>query len=397
MPIGLGNHFPNQLRQRLSYSTAYLLGRRITWETASRTRQHASSSSNPRQIIFSGIQPTGIPHLGNYFGALQQWVKIQDGATSTTDLFFSIVDLHAMTLPYDQAGLRLQKRQTLAALLAVGLDPQRSTIFFQSAVPAHTELMWILSCTASVGYLSRMTQWKVRYTSKLAMSDSIALSDSDAKAKLKLGLFSYPVLQSADILLYRATHVPVGHDQAQHLEFARENVKNFNTTHGQFFTEPQTVMSPAKRVMSLKDPRVKMSKSHEDPRSRILLNDSPEMIRMKIKAALTDSIDGLYYDPAQRPGVSNLLMLMSYMDASHRSVEQIAAEGQALSMRAFKEGVAETLIKGMTKLKERYDCFMDNAQTQYLRDVAAMGNEKARLKAEETMIAVREIVGINAF
>ncbi|KAL8771364.1 MAG: hypothetical protein Q9209_003270 [Squamulea sp. 1 TL-2023] len=391
MRIGIGNQFLNQLRRRLSHPTACLPERRITWKYASCTQQQASSSSNLRQIIFSGIQPTGIPHLGNYFGALQQWVKIQDGATSTTDLFFSIVDLHAMTLPYDQAGLRLQKRQTLAALLAVGLDPERSTIFFQSAVPAHTELMWILSCTASVGYLSRMTQWK----SKLAMSDSIALSDPDAKAKLKLGLFSYPVLQSADILLYRATHVPVGHDQAQHLEFARENVKNFNAAHGQFFTEPQTVMSPAKRVMSLKDPRVKMSKSHEDPRSRILLNDSPEMIQMKIKAALTDSIDGLYYHPEQRPGVSNLLMLMSYMDACQRSVEQIAAEGQALSMRAFKEEVAETLIKGMAELKERYDYFMDDAQSQYLRDVAAKGDEKARLKAEETMVLVREIVGID--
>ncbi|KAL8923408.1 MAG: hypothetical protein Q9172_003157 [Xanthocarpia lactea] len=162
-------------------------------------QRHTSAAPKQRQVIFSGIQPTGIPHLGNYFGALEQWVKIQNSATSTTDLLFSIVDLHAMTLPYDRAQFRLWRRQTLAALLAVGLDPKRSTIFFQSAVPAHTELMWILSCTASVGYLSRMTQWK----SKLAMSDNIALSDPDAKAKLKLGLFSYPVLQSADILVYR--------------------------------------------------------------------------------------------------------------------------------------------------------------------------------------------------
>ncbi|KAI4258433.1 MAG: hypothetical protein L6R42_005101, partial [Xanthoria sp. 1 TBL-2021] len=327
----------------------------------------------------------------NYFGALQQWVKIQDGATSTTDLLFSIVDLHAMTLPYNQARLRLQKRQTLAALLAVGLDPQRSTIFFQSAVPAHTELMWILSCTASVGYLSRMTQWK----SKLAMSDNVALSDPDAKAKLKLGLFSYPVLQSADILLYRATHVPVGHDQVQHLEFARENAKNFNTAHGHFFSEPQTVMSPVKRIMSLKDPRVKMSKSHEDSKSRILLNDTSDSIRVKIKAALTDSIDGLSYDPTERPGVSNLLALMSYMDASHRSVEQITADCQGLSMRAFKEEVAETLIKGLTNLKGRYDYFMSAAQSQYLQEVAAAGNEKAGLKADETMILVRRMIGID--
>ncbi|KAL8845900.1 MAG: hypothetical protein Q9221_008973 [Calogaya cf. arnoldii] len=389
--------------------TARPFEQRITCGWANRTRRHASSLSNADQVIFSGIQPTGIPHLGNYFGALQQWVKIQDGATPTTDLLFSIVDLHAMTMPYDQTRLRVQKRQTLAALLAVGLDPQRSTIFVQSAVsllaaayfrgfalkeyqvPTHTELMWILGCTASVGYLSRMTQWK----SKLAMSDSIALSDPDAKAKLKLGLFSYPVLQSADILLYRATHVPVGHDQEQHLEFARENAKNFNTAYGHFFRKPQTVMSPARRVMSLKDPYVKMSKSHEDPKSRILLNDSADTIRSKIKLALTDSIDGLSYNPVERPGVSNLLVLMAYMESFDRSVEQIAAECQGLSMRAFKEEVAEALVKGLTNVKERYDYFMSAGQSQYLQEVAAAGNEKARLKAEETMIQVRGIIGID--
>ncbi|KAL8697627.1 MAG: hypothetical protein Q9224_002214 [Gallowayella concinna] len=351
--------------------------------------RHASSSTYPRQIIFSGIQPTGIPHLGNYFGALQQWVKIQNGATSTTDVIFSIVDLHAMTLPYDPAQLRLWKRQTLAALLAVGLDPQRSIIFFQSSVPAHSELMWVLSCTASVGYLSRMTQWK----SKLALSDNVALSDPDAKMKLKLALFSYPVLQAADILLYRATHVPVGYDQAQHLEFAREIAKSFNKAHGHFFTEPQTVMSPAKRMMSLKNPRLKMSKSHEDPRSRILLDDSSDDIRMKIKAALTDSMDGVSYDMVERPGISNLLTLMAYMDERQRSVEQIASEGQALSLRAFKEQVAETIIKGIANIKEKYDYFIDTPQRHYLQDVAVLGHGKARLKADETMRQVREIIG----
>ncbi|KAL8724498.1 MAG: hypothetical protein Q9166_007918 [cf. Caloplaca sp. 2 TL-2023] len=225
------------------------------------------------------------------------------------------------------------------------------------------------------------------------MADNVSLSDPDAKAKLKLGLFSYPVLQSADILLYRATHVPVGHDQVQHLEFARENAKNFNAAHGQFFTEPQTILSPAKRVMSLKDPRVKMSKSHGDPRSRILLNDNSDSIRMKIKAALTDSMNGVYYNPADRPGVSNLLALMSYMDENHRSVEQIAAECETLSMRAFKDEVAETLVKGIKQIAERYNYYIDPAQKQRLQDVAELGNEKARLKAEETMVKVRKTIG----
>ncbi|KAL8841525.1 MAG: hypothetical protein Q9176_003146 [Flavoplaca citrina] len=246
--------------------------------------------------------------------------------------------------------------------------------------------------------------------SKLAMSDSIALSDPDAKAKLKLGLFSYPVLQSADILLYqyvpgsfaqaqitirRATHVPVGHDQAQHLEFARENAKNFNTAHGHFFCEPQTIISPANRVMSLRDPRIKMSKSHEDPKSRLLLNDDAGTIQLKIKAALTDSINGLSYDPIERPGVSNLLALMSHMDSDHRSVEQIISEGQYLSMRAFKEEVAATLIKGLTDIRAGYDYYMSASQARYLQEVAAAGNEAARLKAERTMTPVRRMVGID--
>ncbi|KAL8805501.1 MAG: hypothetical protein Q9200_005409 [Gallowayella weberi] len=187
------------------------------------------------------------------------------------------------------------------------------------------------------------------------------------------------------ITFRRATHVPVGQDQAQHLEFAREIAKNFNKTHGHFFTEPQTVMSPARRVMSLKDPRVKMSKSHEDPRSRILLDDSPDDIRLKIKAALTDSTNGVSYDPVERPGVSNLLTLVAYLDERQRSVEQIASECQALSLRAFKEQVAETIIKGIAGIKGKYDYFMDTPQRQYLQDVAVLGHGKARLKADETM------------
>ncbi|KAL9592181.1 MAG: hypothetical protein Q9179_006977 [Wetmoreana sp. 5 TL-2023] len=216
------------------------------------------------------------------------------------------------------------------------------------------------------------------------MADNVALSDADAKAKLKLGLFSYPVLQAADVLVYRATHVPVGHDQAQHLEFARENAKNFNAAH-----------APAKRVMSLKEPLLKMSKSHNDPRSRIMLNDSSDDIRMKIKAALTDSIEGLSYNPVERPGVSNLLSLMAYMDKSQRSEEQIADEGQALSMRAFKEEVSDTIIKGLADIKARYDYFSDSTQNQYLQDVMALGDERARLKAKETMVRIRRLTGID--
>lgn len=205
----------------------------------SRHSQRLYASHTKARVIFSGIQPTGVPHLGNYLGALQQWARLQVEASSSTQLLYSIVDLHAITTNQDAVQLRIWKRETLATLLAVGLDPERSTIFYQSAVPEHTELMWILSCTASVGYLSRMTQWK----SKLTLSDEVsALDSTSAKARLKLGLFSYPVLQAADILLYGATHVPVGEDQVQHLEFARQCADQFNAVHGEILVKPQTVL-----------------------------------------------------------------------------------------------------------------------------------------------------------
>ena len=220
-------------------------------------------------MIFSGIQPTGVPHLGNYLGALQQWKRLQDEAAPDTKLLFSVVDLHAITVPRPRGQLSRSKRELLAALLAVGLDPDRSIIFYQSSVPAHSELMWILSCNASVGYLSRMTQWKVchstgpslpfisplmtfplprreekariraremlissTFQSKLSLSEDASVLDERAKAALKHGLFSYPILQAADILVHRATHVPVGEDQRQHLEFARECATNFNHVYG---------------------------------------------------------------------------------------------------------------------------------------------------------------------
>lgn len=370
---------------------ARLLGQSFVRNRVTHCQRQATLAS--RKIVFSGIQPTGVPHLGNYLGALKQWVKIQEDVPPTSDVIFSIVDLHAMTLPYERDQMCQWKHQTLAALLAIGLNPERSVLFFQSTVPAHTELMWILSCTASVGYLSRMTQWK----SKLALSDHSALFDGDAKARLKLGLFAYPVLQAADVLLYRATHVPVGHDQAQHLEFVRENARNFNAAHGSFFLEPQTIMAAATRIMSLKDPLLKMSKSHVDPRSRILLNDDPEIIHTKIRAALTDSVEGISYSPTKRPGVSNLLTLMASMGDNSVSEEEIAMEAQALSMRAFKDEVAATIIRGLKDIKARYDYYIDPMRKQYLLDIAASGTQKARLIAEETIAQVRGKVGTGLF
>lgn len=207
-------------------------------------------------IIFSGIQPTGVPHLGNYLGALQRWVQLQEGASATdpkTELYFAVADLHALTTVAADSGggtaLRQRRRETLAALLAVGLDPERCVLFYQSAVPAHAELMWLMSCTASMGYLSRMTQWK----SKLQLRDDASFADDKARAVLKLGLFSYPVLQAADVLIHRATHVPVGEDQSQHLEFARECATNFNHVHGTRLVAPKTLLCTCSLIRSMFD------------------------------------------------------------------------------------------------------------------------------------------------
>ncbi|KAK7184293.1 tryptophanyl-tRNA synthetase [Paraphaeosphaeria sporulosa] len=317
------------------------------------------------RIIFSGIQPTGVPHLGNYLGALRAWVKLQDEGLDDDKRFFSIVDLHAITVPQDPHTLLRRKNETYASLLAIGLDPNKSLIFMQSANPAHSELMWLLSCHASMGYLGRMTQWK----SKAGVAgDADPLESAPNKPALKLGLFSYPVLQAADVLLYNATHVPVGEDQAQHLEFTRELAQSFNHIYARpdadpteveafrGFNIPRTILSPAKRVMSLQDPTKKMSKSDPDERSRILITDTREQIQAKIKAALTDSTPGISYDRELRPGVSNLLDIMYYMDQSkYESPMAIARDFTNVSMRALKEGVATAVADHLEPIRERYN------------------------------------------
>ncbi|KFZ06979.1 hypothetical protein V501_06883 [Pseudogymnoascus sp. VKM F-4519 (FW-2642)] len=335
----------------------------------------------PRQVIFSGIQPTGIPHLGNYLGALKQWVDLQDSVPSETKLIYSVVDLHAITVPQDPQRLRQYKREVLATLLAIGIRPERSILFYQSSVQAHAELMWILSCTASAGYLSRMTQWK----SKLSLSEDANAMDTGSKAKLKLGLFSYPVLQAADILVHRATHVPVGEDQSQHLEFARECATNFNHTYQPHLIAPQTILSPAKRVMSLQEPHLKMSKSHANPLSRILVTDSPQEIKKKVMAARTDSINSVSFDPVERPGVSNLLHLLSILDKQSRSPEELGTLHAGLNLKNFKTLVAETVAESLDGIGARYNEVMSRDDGKYLDHVEKKGAEKARESAEETM------------
>ncbi|KAI0480780.1 putative tryptophanyl-tRNA synthetase [Xylariaceae sp. FL0804] len=386
-------------------------------------------------VVFSGIQPTGEPHLGNYLGAMRQWRRLQDEAAPGDRLLYSIVDLHAITMPQDAERLRLRRREMLAALMAVGLDPTRSVLFYQSSVPQHAELMWILSCTAPVGYLSRMTQWK----SKIAVKDQFGHVLEDATAqKLRLGLFSYPVLQAADILVHRATHVPVGDDQRQHLEFARECAKNFNNAYGgDYLVAPETVTTPSPRVMSLQRPESKMSKSTPNESERILITATPEEIHRRIRHAVTDSDNRVTYDPVGRPGVANLLELLAQCsppsspssssssssspspsnsspatskDSSNsnsnggsetrrmqrKTPEQLAAELAGAPLAELKARAAAAVAAELEGVRDRYRYLLARSGGRELDDVEAEGARVARRSAEETMRRVRYAVGLAA-
>ncbi|KAF2160655.1 hypothetical protein M409DRAFT_70203 [Zasmidium cellare ATCC 36951] len=352
------------------------------------SRTLSTASDTPKKVIFSGIQPTGVPHLGNYLGALRQWVKLQDESDKSTRLIYSLVDLHAITIRQDPAQLRQWKKESLAMLLAIGLDPTRCTIFHQSDVPAHSELMWVLSCQASTGYLGRMTQWKDKTS-----------NEKEGSERLKLGLFSYPVLQAADVLVHQTTHVPVGYDQAQHLEFAREVAQGFNHLYGaDTLAIPETIISPAKRVMSLTDPQAKMSKSHPNPKSRILLTDSEETIKAKLKSAVTDSLEGITYDPPNRPGVSNLVDIIFHAE-DHTSAGEdgsgqaaLAKELNGTSLRVVKERAATAVNDIVRPIRERYAELIE--QQSYLDEAAAAGAFKAQISAAETIQKVRKAIGV---
>ncbi|KAL7918503.1 hypothetical protein ACQKWADRAFT_323719 [Trichoderma austrokoningii] len=294
------------------------------------------------RVVFSGIQPTGVPHLGNYLGALRQWVNLQREEKPSTKLIYSIVDLHAITVPQQPEVLRQRKREVLAALLAIGLDPERCTIFYQSS--------------------QRLI---------------------------------YHIEQNNSKLIYiaaRATHVPVGHDQQQHLEFARECVTNFNHAYGNHLVPPSTIISPAQRIMSLTEPTSKMSKSHKAQRSRILLTDTPEEIRSKIGSALTDSTPGVSYDPATRPGFSNLLEIYSVFDAQGRSPAQLAEVYANSSPKVFKEAVSDALIAGLHGIRDRY--LHLSANESHLEMIEKEGARKAQQSAQETMDIVKSAVGL---
>jgi tryptophanyl-tRNA synthetase len=319
--------------------------------------------------VFSGIQPTGDFHVGSYTGALRNWVAMQDDY----ETIYCVVDLHAMTIPYEVGDMRSARLETARMLLAVGIDPDRSLLYYQSEVPQHVELCWILATMTGLGQLERMTQFK----------------EKADRARQNLGIFAYPVLQAADILIHKVHAVPVGDDQAQHLELTRDLAQRFNARFGDEFPLPETITPEiGARVMSLTDPTSKMSKSDPSARSRILLKDSPDQIVKKVKAAVTDTGTEVLYDWEAKAGISNLLELFSVF--SGRSIPDLVAEYGGAGYGSFKLAAAEAISDGLAPIRSRYEA-LNEAEVE---KAMARGAAIARDRAEIEMRSVREKVGI---
>lgn len=320
--------------------------------------------------IFSGIQPTGNLHIGNYLGALKQWKELQD---SGNKCFFSIVDLHALTTVRNKQTLKQHTEQAQKVLLAVGLVPEKSVLFIQSTVPAHTQLAWILSTLTPMGDLERMTQFKDKKAQGL-----------EANA----GLFTYPILMAADILLYNTDKVPVGEDQIQHLELARTIARKFNTTYHEMFKEPQPIIAKqTARVMSLSDPTKKMSKSLGESHF-VGMFEEPEVIKNKFKTAVTDSDSEIIYDPEKKPGVSNLLSI--YAGFQGIDPEQASKEFTNASYAALKEKVADVVIQHLQPIQQTFSS-LTNDQIQR---AFTTGTQTAREISQQTIQTAYQAVGL---
>lgn len=326
-----------------------------------------------QELLFSGVQPTNNLHIGNYIGALKQWTEIQHRYRC----LFCVVDLHAITVPQDPKKLRESILDVAAAYLAVGIDPKRCNIFVQSEVPQHTELAWILSTIAKSGELERMTQFKEK-SGKRGESTSV-------------GLFTYPILMAADILLYDTTVVPVGEDQLQHLELTRVLAKRFNSTFGETFTEPQSlVQKVGARIMGLDDASGKMSKSATSVYNYISLTDDPDVIRKKIMKAQTDSGTDITYDAIERPAISNLLTIFHH--ATGRSIKNIEKEFAGKGYGDFKKALAEAVIEMIAPVQKKLREYRDDPKG--LTKILNNGRDAAAEIAEEKMRLIRERMGL---
>ncbi|NLU72322.1 tryptophan--tRNA ligase [Streptomyces sp. HNM0575] len=331
--------------------------------------------ANDRPRVLSGIQPTsGSFHIGNYLGAVRQWVALQE----THDAFYMVVDLHALTLPQDPKELRENTRLAAAQLLAAGLDPEHCTIFVQSHVPEHTQLTWLMECLTGFGEASRMTQFK----------DKAARQGNEHTS---VGLFTYPMLMVSDILIYQADQVPVGEDQRQHIELARNLAERFNGRYGKTFTVPEPyILRETAKIFDLQEPTVKMSKSASSPKGIIDLLDDPKASAKKIKSAVTDTGSEIRFDRENKPGVSNLLTIHATLtDSTIAEVEQkYAGKGYG----ALKTDLAEIVSEWAAPFRDRTREFLDDPET--LDSILAKGAEKARAVATETLTQAYDKVGL---
>lgn len=324
-----------------------------------------------RKVLFSGIKPSGELTLGNYLGAIKNWVKLQD----EYDSYFCVVDLHAITVKQEPKDLRARTLQILATYIASGIDPDKCTLFIQSHVPAHSEGAWLLNCYTYMGELSRMTQYKDK-SQKLGES-------------ISAGLFNYPVLMAADILLYNTDLVPVGKDQKQHLELARDIAERFNNLYSPTFKIPEAyIPTSGAKIMDLQDPLKKMSKSEDNPNGYILLNDSPDVIKKKISRAVTDSIGVVNYSDEQ-PGVKNLINIISAI--TNRNPEDIVKDYEGQGYAKLKQDVAEIVVEEIKPIQDRVNQILSDKA--YLESIYKKGAEKANYVANKTLRKMQRKIG----
>ncbi|XP_014226006.1 tryptophan--tRNA ligase, mitochondrial isoform X1 [Trichogramma pretiosum] len=332
-------------------------------------------SKKPKKVypkkIFSGIQPTGTMHLGNYAGAIKNWVDLQNKGE---DVIWSIVDMHSITLPYNPSELKENVFKLTATLLACGIDPEKSILFQQSSIPMHAELSWIFACLATMPRLSHQPQFKEK---------------SEKLKDVPLGLYIYPILQTADILLYKATHVPVGDDQLQHIQLSAHLAQKFNSTYGETFAMPQAILNSTGRIKSLRDPTEKMSKSSNNVKSRIDLTDTPDILLNKIKKAVTDFKSEVTYEPDSRPGVANLINIHSLI--SGKTPDEICTEAQNLDTGKYKLLLADLVIEKLNPIRKRIDEYLQDYN--YLQQVLQIGASKAETIAMTNWLEVRNKVG----
>ena len=321
--------------------------------------------------MLSAIKPTGRLHLGNYIGAISQFIKYQD----EYDLYIFVANLHAITVPIEAKELRKNTKDLIALYLAAGLDPEKVTLFLQSDVDAHAKLGWIMTCTSYVGELQRMTQYK----------DKTAKGETGITA----GLFTYPPLMAADILLYDAKYVPVGKDQTQHVELTRDLAERFNHRYSETFVIPKPLTTTVgQKIYSLTDPTKKMSKSVTDPKGTIDLLDEPAVARKKIMSAVTDSIGIIQYDPDNQPGLANLLTIQSVLTGE--SIESIVTRYQGQGYGALKKEIGQTVFDFLTDLQAKYNDILTSGK---LEEVLKQGSEKANYIANKKIRKVYKKVG----